>query len=134
MPSFLSRSLTTAPFMLDCILPSQFLPRRAATELSPERRLLLAVLEEAWMTYQRHSRIRSANSQILREVEAWLASEDMDYQFSFLGICAELGLDPQCLRKGLRTWRDSGAPFVRQHMWTAGAHGKVIMMRRRGAA
>ena len=53
----------------DIILPSQFLQRVLAT---PEKRLLLAVLEEAVGTYQRYAIMTDGRSRaVFAEVEAW---------------------------------------------------------------
>ena len=65
----------------DIILPAQFLPRIIAT---PEKRLLLAVLEEAVGTYQRYVMATDHRSRAtFAEVEAWFASEDATRLFAF---------------------------------------------------
>lgn len=86
----------------DIILPSQFLPRTVGT---PEKRLLLAVLEEAVGTYQRYVMATDRRGRaILADVEAWFASEDTLWLYSFVGICDALGLDATYVRAGLAPW------------------------------
>jgi hypothetical protein len=86
----------------DIILPSRFLPRTIAT---PEKRLLLAVLEEAVGTLQRYVIGTDRHSRaVFTDVEAWFASEDTAWLYSFIGICDALGIDATYLRSGLGRW------------------------------
>ena len=74
-----------------------------------ERRLLLAVLEDAIRTYQRYAFADDGRgAALLSHVEAWFASEDSDWTFSFVAICDVLGLDASYLRRGIRRLRESG--------------------------
>jgi hypothetical protein len=91
----------------DLILPVQFLPQSTAT---PEKRLLLAVLEEAVGTYQRYAfalRLDRRSRAVLADVEAWFASADSHGLYSFVAICDALGLDATYVRSGLGLWADS---------------------------
>ena len=89
----------------DIILPSQFLPRTVGT---PEKRLLLAVLEEAVGTYQRYLMATDHRGRaILADVEAWFASEDTMWLYSFVAICDVLGFDANYVRSGLAPWADT---------------------------
>jgi hypothetical protein len=68
----------------------------------PEYRLMLAVLEDALVTYQYG--LRSVNPLRRRrscEVERWIASTESDGPFSFESICTALHLDPDYIRAGL---------------------------------
>jgi hypothetical protein len=85
----------------DFVLPDQFLPRGLAT---PERRLLLAVLEEAVGTYQRCVAADLHLRAIFADVDEWFASDESDYLFSFIGICDALGIEPAYVRTGLSRW------------------------------
>ena len=91
----------------DIILPSQFLPRTIAT---PEKRLLLAVLEEAVRTFQRYVLATGRRSRAMfADVEAWFASGDTARLCSFIGICDALGIDATYVRSGLGC-RTNGRP------------------------
>jgi hypothetical protein len=74
--------------------------------LSPEQRLMLAVLERAVDDLQ--GRIESAGDKWgprhpkpWISAPEWVASEDTTWAFSFRNCCAALGLDPDYLRRGL---------------------------------
>ena len=86
----------------DIILPNRFLPRTIAT---PEKRRLLAVLEEAVGTFQRYAIAPDHRSRALYiDVEAWFSSEDTAWLCSFIGICDALGIDATYVRSGLGRW------------------------------
>ena len=91
----------------DLILPVQYLQRSMAT---PEKRLLLAVLEEAVATYQRYAfalRLDRRNKAVLADVKAWFASTESHELYSFVAICDVLGLEATYVRSGLGLWADS---------------------------
>ena len=77
----------------------------ARSDLSsdPRNRLMLAVLEDALVTFQRG--LNSARAEQRRrfyEVDHWVASKDTDWPFSFENICSCLGIDADYVRCGLR--------------------------------
>jgi hypothetical protein len=75
---------------------------------TPERRLLLAVLEDAVGTYQRYALASDRKGQTLfREVRAWFDSPDDMHLYSFLAICEVVGLDAASVRRGLEQWADA---------------------------
>ena len=85
----------------EVVLPAQVFDRRASM-LQPEKRLMLAILEDATATLLRHPTPRHAGKRrALRETEAWLDSPDTESPFAFIRICEALGLDAQWLRRGL---------------------------------
>ena len=83
----------------DTILPGQFFRHGIAT---PETRLLLAVLEEALNTRQRHLAATDPRSRaILAEVEAWFRSDDAAQLCAFVAICNALEIEPTWMRARL---------------------------------
>lgn len=90
------------------VLPVQFFCGEGArVALQPERRLMLAVLEQAVSTFQRNvSAVGRAGRRELAEVEAWFASDDIEWPYAFVNICHTLGLDVDALRSGLRRWKE----------------------------
>jgi hypothetical protein len=70
---------------------------------SSTNRLMLAVLEEALVTFRRGLR---SNDVLQRhhswEVDRWIASTDGDPLFSFENICSSLSIDPGYVRDGLK--------------------------------
>ena len=91
----------------EIVLPAQLLERPfGGARLQPEKRLQVAVLADAILTYHRCAGLRRARPRrLFGEVEAWFASEDADNPFTFIGICDSLKFHPAWLRRGLREWR-----------------------------
>ena len=106
-------SLATALLYPDVLLPEQyFAPARPVT-LSPERRLMLAVLEEAVLTLLKHRKKGNEHGgRLVRDAERWITAADTRWPFAFHNICAALHLDPDYLREGLLalTRSDNGSP------------------------
>jgi len=90
------------------VLPSQYddLTRRRISVVEGERRLLLAVLEDAIRTYLT---VRASSNPVqqkrFREVRSWFESEQDGRAelFSFRTICELLNIDSGRLLKGLRS-------------------------------
>lgn len=93
----------------DTVTPAQFFDRGIAEcNLVPEKRLMLAVLEDAIASFQRNyiqPRTSEASGTDDWDVEAWLESDDMSWPFSFASICQALNMEPEYLRRGLTHWR-----------------------------
>jgi hypothetical protein len=103
----------------DIIVPSHLLSRTIAT---PEKRLLLAILEEAIATYHRYVVATGRRGRtIFDDVAAWFASEDHRRLYSFVTICDALGFDAKYLRSGL------GPSVARRHLR---GHGPERPLRR----
>ncbi len=72
----------------------------------PERRLMLAVLEEAAAVLWKHATGRSRSSRRrLEEAISWCDSDDVTWPFSFVNVCQALDLDIEWVRSGLRDLR-----------------------------
>ena len=70
---------------------------------NPRNRLMLAVLEEALVTFQRGlASPRAEQRRHFYEVDRWVASRDTEWPFSFENICGCLRIDPDYIRSGLR--------------------------------
>jgi hypothetical protein len=96
----------------DVILPVQLDARTGALG-EPERRLRLAVLEDAVDQLQRYANATSPRERAIRDTELdWFASDDRTLPFSFASICDALHIDPQYVRAGLREFRPD-APYRR---------------------
>jgi len=75
----------------------------------PEAALMCAVLGDAVESFQ--DQFVSATWHAKRlgaEAEEWFFSDDADWVFSFLSICAALDLCPQYIRKGIKEWHKRG--------------------------
>jgi hypothetical protein len=88
----------------EIVLPEQFFGRSAAS--SSERRLMLAVLERAFVDLRssRDARTRRIR-RLTDEVDAWFAADDEAWPCSFLHVCHALGLDAAAIRSRLACWR-----------------------------
>jgi hypothetical protein len=93
----------------ETVLPSQFFERfRIDASLQPEKRLMLAVLEDAVGSFQKY--VNASNRRARRlfvEAEEWFESTDTEWPYAFENVCEGLGLEAQYLRNGLRRWRQA---------------------------
>ena len=112
----------------DLLLPEQVAVRGAAA-LQPEKRLMLAILEDAAATLMRRLPARHREGRrVSREAARWLASTDTASPFAFLRICEALGLDAGCVRKGLLragNARDGESPGYRPTRRMAAARHRI---------
>ena len=101
-------------FQPDMLLPSQFFDRmRRRSEFAGERRLLIAVLEDAVDVYRKQIGAKDAHGQqLFREAAEWIEATDRTWIFSFENVCDVLDLDAGYLRRGLHAWsqRRLGGP------------------------
>ncbi len=85
------------------VLPEQFRLQAKTDAFLPAKRLMVAVLERALGEYETcAARTDWRGRRQLAEVEAWFASDDTGWPFSFVAICEALGLDILSVRAGLR--------------------------------
>jgi len=92
----------------DTLLPSQYyaaLKRKGAHE--PERRLAIAVLQDAVDCFQKHLRARDRKArELFLDAGEWIASVDRSWPFSFENICDLLQINAEYLRRGLLAWKE----------------------------
>jgi hypothetical protein len=93
----------------DTMLPSQFFGAlRRGVPLSGERRLMVAVLEDALHCYQKHvDSDDPRHRQLFAEAEEWIEADEPTWFFSFPNVCHTLDLEPDYVRTGLHKWRDA---------------------------
>ena len=85
------------------VLPEQFFTTPTP---SGEVALMRAVLEDAIECFQQQFENNSRRTQRLaQEAAVWLFSDDERWPFSFVNLCAALGIEPGYLRRGLRRWQ-----------------------------
>jgi len=95
-------------FQPDTLLPAQYLETtRRENHLDPEKMLMLAVLEDGVICFQKNISTRDEKGKrSLSEAEEWvLMEQNSDWLFSFDNICETLGLNPGYIREGLLRWR-----------------------------
>jgi hypothetical protein len=93
----------------DVVLPSQYWETlKRQDRLEPEKKLMLAVLENAIWTYTKHFGRRNL---YFCEVAHWFREGSSDQLYAFENICEFLGLSAQCIRRALlknRTREEAG--------------------------
>ncbi len=91
------------------VLPVQcFSPQAGLYTGCPEAALMRAVLEDALGCFQRQCESKRRWVQrVAREAEEWLFSDDAHGLFSFVYICAVLGLEPASIQQELKRWSQS---------------------------
>jgi hypothetical protein len=83
----------------DVVLPSQYWETLKRQDcLEPERKLMLAILEDAVWTYFRYFGLRNP---LFFEVDEWFRERGSDRLYSFENICEFLGLSPSRIREAL---------------------------------
>ena len=98
-----------ALFQPDTLLPAQYFDTlRRKTQLEPEKQLLLAVLEDAIISFQDNLfSQRSKNQRLFDEAEQWITTPGGDWMFSFDNVCESLGFNPEYVRRGLLLWKEN---------------------------
>src|SRR5499433_2152850 len=95
-------------FEPDTLLSAQYFGNlRRKTLLEPEKRLVLAILEDAINCYQDNLLAkRGREGRLFTEAEEWILEKGSDWIFSFKNICETLGFNPEYVRQGLLQWKE----------------------------
>lgn len=98
-------------FTPEIVLPEQLLQgARRDSVSSPEKSLMLAVLEDGIRCFQGHLTNERSNPRLLaRQAEEWIQADDWDWPFSFNNVCEHLCIDPDALRASLFSWQRANA-------------------------
>lgn len=94
-------------FNTDTLVSEQYFDTfRRHTHLEPEKRLMLAILEDAINCYQDNYGSRTGKKRrYFDDVKEWIGSADGDWVFSFEHVCAAVGLNAAYIRRGLLQWK-----------------------------
>jgi hypothetical protein len=124
----------------DSILPEQLGDRPfGGARIQPEKRLQVAVLADAVLTFQRWAGVEHPRARrLFAEVDVWFASDDADGPFTFVTICDSLSFDPAYVRSGLRQWR-TYVKATAKRKWSvrrdgSGSRHEVVLPRLRRVA
>ncbi|GBD27486.1 hypothetical protein HRbin30_02835 [bacterium HR30] len=92
----------------EVLLPTQFYQRmRQQRVLEGERRLMLAILEDAVACFQKYAgATRPRSRRLFQEAEDWFFDTDSSWVFSFESICSVLNIDAQYFRRNLLRWKE----------------------------
>jgi hypothetical protein len=93
-------------FEPDTLLPEQFFTLLGRKPIQGEKRLLLAMLEDAVHCFQTYVLARKPHERrLFQEAEEWIDSTDGQWFFSFENICDILSIHPGRLRDALKQWK-----------------------------
>ena len=101
----------TSLFQPDTLLPDQYLDTfRRKLHLEPEKKLMLAILEDAVACYQKYLFARDSKGKALfHDAEEWVEETGTGSVFAFDSVCETLGLNPDYLRRGVAEWKKAAA-------------------------
>jgi hypothetical protein len=99
-------------FQPDTLLAAEYFENfRRKTLLEPEKRLMLAILEDAVNCFRDNVLANSGRrKKLFEEAEEWILEEGSDWVFSFENICEVFGFNSEYLRKGLLRWKEKRLP------------------------
>jgi len=94
----------------DTLMQAEYLDDLRRSQLDPEKRLMLAILQDAVACYRRYSGTQPGKRRkLFVDVENWVNDRQNDSLFSFTNVCETLGINPDYVSRGLcREW-DSNA-------------------------
>jgi hypothetical protein len=102
----LIETMTMARFLTpDILTPGQYYDRvhRDDHETQAVKRLMLAVLSDAVRCFLAYAAARDRTGRLrFAEAEAWILDHKAEGPFAFVTICESLGIEPNCLREGIR--------------------------------
>lgn len=94
-------------FEPDTLLPEQFFTLMGRKPPQGEKRLLLAMLEDAVHCFQTYLTARKPHERrLFQEAEEWIDSTDAHWYFSFENISDILNIHPGRLRTALKQWKE----------------------------
>lgn len=113
-------------FEPDILLPNQYFAAfRRGRAVEGERRLMLAVLEDAVDSYRKHAAACDPREQAcFLEAKEWFSSDDRSWLFAFENICDVLEMNADYLRSGLDRWRR--AVVVRNSQRAESHYGEAL--------
>jgi len=80
---------------------------RRTTYIEAEKKLMLAVFEDAISCFQNYMFAQDKKRVALfREAEDWILEQNDDLVFSFESICETLGFNPGYIRQRLLRWKE----------------------------
>ncbi len=95
-------------FQPDTLLSAQYFENfRSKILPEPEKRLMLAVLEDAVKCFQENLLgTTGASKRLFEQAEEWITEVGGDWIFSFESVCETLGINPEYVRRGLLRWKE----------------------------
>jgi hypothetical protein len=103
VPNMTSAVVPEEVLALEPALPSQFHDIWGRSRyVSPERALVLAILEQALGDLEKYRyATRRRQQRLYMEAYKWVASDDREWPYSFVNLCETLGVSPESVRERL---------------------------------
>jgi hypothetical protein len=97
-------------FHVDPVVSEQYRATfRPNAHLEPEKELMMAVLQDAIVCLQKHSRSSDIKGKrLFSTTRNWIVSENEDWLFSFNNVCEALGLAPRFVRRAILRMEEEG--------------------------
>ena len=94
----------TSLFEPDTLGSAQYMENlRKKTLFEPEKRLMLALLEDAVNCFQFYVTAQGGRGRkLFNDADEWIMRTEDDWVFSFVNVCETLGFNPAYVRQGLR--------------------------------
>ena len=114
--SFTADERVSSLFQPDTLLSTQYFENlRRKTLFEPEKRLMLAILEDGIQCYFDNLHASGGKKQrLFQDAEDWIVASDGDWVFSFESVCDALGLNSEYVRQGLLRWREKSGNMLRR--------------------
>ncbi|SRR5712692_8971918 len=97
---------------------------RRKSPLEPEKRLMLAVLEDGVLCFQDNAWAQTGKrKKLFEDAEDWILEAGDDWVFSFESICEVLGFNPAYVRQGLLGWKEK---YRAEHLKGGAWEGKKL--------
>ena len=120
----------------DTLLPDQYYATfKRGHYGDPEKRLMIAILEDAVSCLSKYPRPAGGRQRRLQEeAVGWINAEGEDeWIFSFTSVCESLGFDPKYLRRGLTDWavanRTGTTPLPRLKKYRSSSRQRKLRFR-----
>jgi hypothetical protein len=104
-------------FQPDTLLPDQYFESiRRNIRQDAEKKLMLAILEDAIVSFQKYYFTgKGHEKELFAEAKKWIIEEKDDCLFSFTSICEFLEINPDYLRRGLLQWKERQISLLQLH-------------------
>jgi len=110
-----SRNDSDLPMLEHLMAQGEMVPAQlpAASNWSPEKRLAAAVFAAALVEIRDHAGERKYRRKIAEDLE-WIASEDVEWPYSFRRLCDLFGLDAVWVRSVVARWASEPNTYSRR--------------------
>ena len=99
----LGKSLKPGFLLPEQLYDSPLRAHRTRGEVALMYVVLDAAISDFHLQFVKHGQ---RPQRLAREAEEWMRQNDTEWPFSFVNICAVLGIEPDYIRRGLKQWKE----------------------------